>query len=88
MCALIIALLDQTTTNLASEQLLIAFLFTYLLRDPVFRPEHGDGARQIVAFQGKFCLYGVFKRLREVFRRVQNTTVINVGDVDQELVVF
>ena len=89
MGAFRVGFFDQTAANFAGKEFRIVIgLFAELLRHPVFGAEHGDGAREVVAFQSKFCLDGVFKRLGQIFGRVKHTAIVDVGDVHHELVVF
>ena len=84
-----VAFLHQATANFARKEFLVALGgFAQLLSDTVLRAEHGDGAGEIVTLQGEFGLNRVFKGLGQVVRGVQDTTVVNVGDVHHELVVL
>ena len=82
-----IAFLHEPVADFTSKHVLIGFFFTDLLCFSVFRAEHGDVARQIKTFQSKFRLNGMFKGLGEVFWSVQNTPVVDIGDVDIEHIV-
>ena len=79
-----IAFFDKPVANLASEHVLLNRFFAEFLRLPVLGTEHRDVAGEIETFQRKFGLNGVLKGLREVFGRIQDTAVINVGDVHVE----
>ena len=89
MGAFRVGFFDQTAANFAGKEFRVVLgLFTEFLRHTVLGAEHGDGTGEIVAFQSKFCLDGVFKRLGQIFGRVKHTAIVDVGDVHHELVVF
>tara|TARA_B100000003_G_scaffold60162_1_gene53683 strand:- start:22 stop:393 length:372 start_codon:yes stop_codon:yes gene_type:complete len=82
-----VAFFHEAVADFTSKHVLIGFFFTDFLCFSILRAEHGDVARQIESFQSKFRLNSMLKGLREVFRGVQNTAVVNVGDVHIEHII-
>ena len=76
-----VAFFHEAVADFTGEHVLFFGFFTYFLRFSIFGTEHGDAARQVKSFQCEFGLNRVFKSLREVFWRVEDASVINIGDV-------
>ena len=82
-----VAFFHEAVANFTGEHVLFFGLFTDFFRFSVLRTEHGDAARQVKPFQRKFGLNRMFKSLREVFWRVQDSSVVDMGDVDFKQIV-
>ena len=83
-----VAFFHKTVADFTSKHVFLGFLIANLLGAAVLGSEHRDAATQIVALQCEFGLDCMFKRLRQIFRRVKHSTVVHVGHVHFENVIF
>ena len=88
MRAFWITFLHEAVADLTGKHVFVIISAPEFLGGAVLGTEHGDGTRKVVSLQGEFGLNGLFKRLRQILWRVQHTAVVDVGNVDQELVVL
>jgi hypothetical protein len=81
--AFIVAFLDESVADFTSEHFLIILGFFAKVFDfSVFGTEDGQNWAEIESFEGKFSLNRMFERLLEVIGCVQNTPIIDIGDID------
>ena len=86
MGALGIALLDQAIADFTSKHLFFVFSTDFLGRS-VLGAEHHDLHGDVVAFERHLRFNGLLEGLGQRLWGVEDTTVVNVGDVHRKQVV-